>query len=313
LELKRKSLFTGIIIGVTSVFFIFFTLGNIKTEFTFSTGKADKKVITYNNTSDEYVIMSYNIKFDNKWDKNNNWSLRKKRLIHLVKDYNPSILGIQEGLLHQVQYLNSSLEKYKFIGVGRDDGEKKGEFCAIYFDTTLYEILDYSTFWLSETPDLVSVGWDASLERICTYGLFASTHSGEKFWVFNTHFDHIGRVARKKSSELILEKIKKINKESLPVILMGDFNSIPKSESVNILEQGMIDGLQISSKHLQGPRGTFNGFDLSNPINKRIDYIFIKNFQVLSYRHIDDRFENNNHISDHLPVMAVLERLHRKE
>ena len=86
--------------------------------------------------------------------------------------------------------LNASvnfLEKYKFIGVGRDDGEKKGEFCAIYFDTTLYEILDYSTFWLSETPDLVSVGWDASLERICTYGLFASTHSGEKFWVFNTH------------------------------------------------------------------------------------------------------------------------------
>ncbi|MFL2997321.1 MAG: endonuclease/exonuclease/phosphatase family protein, partial [Candidatus Neomarinimicrobiota bacterium] len=204
--------------------------------------------------------------------------------------------------------IDTYLEKYKYIGAGRDDGKTKGEFCAIYFDTTFYEVLEHSTFWLSETPDLVSVGWDAALERVCTYGLFVSIYSGEKFLVLNTHFDHIGTVARIKSSELILNKIKEINKNSLPVVLMGDFNSIPDSEPIKIIEQDMIDGLRISLKNLQGPQGTFNGFDLSNPISKRIDYIFTKNFQVLYYRHIDDRLENNNYISDHLPVMAVLKR-----
>ena len=309
MRLDYKSFFLGTTIGACGVFFTLFYLGNIKTDFTFSIGKLDKKVIFNKNTNNDYAIMSYNVKYDNEWDKENHWLLRKKRLVDLLKNYNPSIIGVQEGLYHQVKYLNNSLEKYKFIGVGRDDGKKKGEFCPIYFDTTFYEVINHSTFWLSETPDLVSVGWDAALERICTYGLFSSISSGEKFWVFNTHFDHIGTVARKKSSELILEKIKKINKESFPVILMGDFNSLPNSEPIKILEQDMVDGLRISSKYLQGPQGTFNRFDLSSPTSKRIDYIFTNNFQVISYRHIDDRLENNNHISDHLPVMAILKRL----
>ena len=309
MKLEHKSLLIGVIIGFGSIFLILFVIGNIKTEFTFSIGKHDKKARRDKNPSHDHAILSYNIKYDNKWDKENNWSLRKKRLFHLLRDYNPSIIGIQEGLIHQVKYIDSSLEKYKYIGVGRDDGKTKGEFCAIYFDTTFYEILEHSTFWLSETPDLVSVGWDAALERVCTYGLFVSIYSGEKFWVFNTHFDHIGTVARKKSSELILNKIKEINENSLPVVLMGDFNSIPNSEPIKIIEQYMMNGLRISSKHLQGPQGTFNGFDLSNPISKRIDYIFTKNFQVFYYQHIDDRLENNNHISDHLPVMTILKRL----
>ena len=156
---------------------------------------------------------------------------------------------------------------------------------------------------------MVSIGWDAALERICTYCLFVSKYSGEKFLVFNTHFDHNGSVARNKSSELILNKIKEVNKSSLPVVLMGDFNSTPESEPIKIIEKDMMDGLRISSKHLHGPQGTFNGFDKSNPVSKRIDYIFTKDFQVLYYRHINDRLENNNHISDHLPVMAVLKHL----
>ena len=309
MKLEHKSLLIGVIIGFGSVFLIFFILGNIKTEFTLSIGKQDEKVRIDQKSNQDHIILSYNIKYDDTMDKENNWSLRKKRLLNLLKDYNPSIIGIQEGLINQVNYIDTYLEKYKYIGAGRDDGKTKGEFCAIYFDTTFYKVLEHSTFWLSETPDLVSVGWDAALERVCTYGLFVSIYSGEKFLVLNTHFDHIGTVARIKSSELILNKIKEINKNSLPVVLMGDFNSIPDSEPIKIIEQDMIDGLRISLKNLQGPQGTFNGFDLSNPISKRIDYIFTKNFQVLYYRHIDDRLENNNYISDHLPVMAVLKRL----
>ncbi|GIT35524.1 MAG: hypothetical protein Ct9H300mP4_18430 [Gammaproteobacteria bacterium] len=116
------------------------------------------------------------------------------------------------------------------MGVGRDDGKKKGEFCAIYFDTTRYVLSKNSTFWLSETPDTISVGWDAALERICTYGLFKDRITKKEFLgFFKTHFDHIGVVAREKSSELILKRIDKINRQSLPVVLMGDFNSTPKA------------------------------------------------------------------------------------
>ena len=251
-------------------------------------------------------LISYNIRYDNKWDVENNWSLRKNRICQLLNDYNPSIFGIQEGLLNQVGFIDSVLIKYDYVGVGRDDGKMKGEFCAIYFDTTRYKIHHNSTFWLSETPDAVSVGWDAALERICTYGLFEDKNSGEKFWVFNTHFDHLGVIARKKSSALILKKIKEINTQSLPVILMGDFNSIPDSEPIKILKKDLIDALQISLDNLKGPQGTFNDFDEMLPIDNRIDYIFTKNVKVLSYRHIDDRLNNNRHISDHLPVMIEI-------
>ena len=251
-------------------------------------------------------LISYNIRYDNKWDVENNWSLRKNRICQLLNDYNPSIFGIQEGLLNQVGFIDSVLIKYDYVGVGRDDGKMKGEFCAIYFDTTRYKIHNNSTFWLSETPDIVSVGWDAALERICTYGLFEDKNSGDEFWVFNTHFDHLGVIARKKSSALILKKIKEINTQSLPVILMGDFNSISDSEPIKILKKDLIDALQISLDNLKGPEGTFNDFDEMLPIDNRIDYIFTKNVKVLSYRHIDERLNNNRHISDHLPVMIEI-------
>ena len=257
--------------------------------------------------SQPHSIMSYNIRYDNNWDVENSWEIRKKRISEILIQYSPSIIGIQEGLLNQVQYIDSSLIDYDYVGVGRDDGKKKGEFCAIYFDTTRYVLLKNSTFWLSETPDTISVGWDAALERICTYGLFKDRITKEEFWVFNTHFDHIGVVAREKSSELILKRINKINYQSLPVILMGDFNSIPNSSPVKEIKTELSDALQISLEKLQGPRGTFNGFNKDLPIEKRIDYIFTNDLKVLSYTHINDRLNNNRHISDHLPVMIKIQ------
>ena len=254
-----------------------------------------------------HSIMSYNIRYDNTWDVENSWTIRKNKVSQILIQYAPSIIGIQEGLLNQVQYLDSCLTNYDFVGVGRDDGKEQGEFCAIYFDTTRYSVLNHSTFWLSETPDTISVGWDAALERICTYGLFKDRQTAEEFWVFNTHFDHMGARAREQSSGLILKMINKINLRSLPIILMGDFNSIPDSPPVNKIKTDLSDALQISLEELQGPRGTFNGFDADLPIEKRIDYIFTGNFKVLSYIHINDRLNNNRHISDHLPVMVKIQ------
>ena len=257
--------------------------------------------------SQPHSIISYNIRYDNNWDVENSWEIRRKRISEILIQYSPSIIGIQEGLLNQVQYIDSSLINYDYVGVGRDDGKEKGEFCAIYFDTTRYVLLKNSTFWLSGTPDTISIGWDAALERICTYGLFKDRITRKAFWVFNTHFDHIGIIAREKSSELILKRINKINGQSLPVILTGDFNSIPNSPPVQEIITELSDALQISSEKLQGPRGTFNGFNEDLPIEKRIDYIFTNKLKVLSYTHINDRLDNNRHISDHLPVMIKIQ------
>ena len=254
-----------------------------------------------------HCIMSYNIRYDNNWDVKNSWSIRKKKVIQILGQYEPSIMGVQEGLLNQVQYIDSCLANYDYVGVGREDGKERGEFCVIYFDTTRYVVSKHSTFWLSETPDTISVGWDAALERICTYGLFKDKKTADEFWVFNTHFDHMGSVARERSSGLILDRINEVNHRSLPVILMGDFNSDPDSPPINKIRTEMSDALQLSLEKLQGPIGTFNGFDPDLPIERRIDYVFTRDVKVLSYIHVNDRMNNNRHISDHLPVMIKIQ------
>ena len=257
-------------------------------------------------TSKTTTIMSYNIRYDNKWDKENSWDTRKESIVRIFEKYSPSFIGTQEGLAHQIDYMDSALTGYDYIGVGREDGEKKGEFCAIFYESDTYKIIESSTFWLSDNPENVSIGWDAALERICTYGLFEHKQSKNQIWVFNTHFDHMGEIARRKSSELILARINDLNNFSEPIILMGDFNSLPNSRPVHTILKKLKDSYNISINKPQGPKGTYNGFNEDQPIEKRIDYIYLKNMDALNHEHIDDRLENNNHISDHLPVIVDL-------
>lgn len=251
----------------------------------------------------EFKAMSYNIKYDNVNDTVNNWNDRKAAMVNLLKKYHPEFIGMQEVLHLQLEYLNESLTGYQYIGVGRDDGKEKGEYSPILYDIEKYELLESNTFWLSKTPDEISVGWDASMERICTYGLFKNKTSLKKIWLFNTHFDHVGVKARNKSAKLILKKIKQLNLNDLSVLLMGDFNLMPQEKSILSIKKKIDDGIVISKTSLKGPKGTFNGFDIHNPIERRIDYIFTKRFGVESYYHIDERLENGKHISDHLPVL----------
>ena len=255
-------------------------------------------------TSDTTTVISYNIRYDNKWDEKNSWTIRKKSIIRIFEKYSPSFIGTQEGLVHQIHYIDSVLTEYDYIGVGREDGMKKGEFCAIYYESDTYKVIESSTFWLSDTPENVSIGWDAALERICTYGLFENKTNKKRIWVFNTHFDHMGEIARRKSSELILERIDDLNNFSGSIILMGDFNSVPNSMPINTIQKKLKDAFNISLNKPKGPMGTYNGFNEDQPIEKRIDYIYLKNIDVLNHEHINDRLENNNHISDHLPVMV---------
>jgi len=249
-------------------------------------------------------VITYNIKYDNPKDSLNNWDKRKMELVSLFSYYEPDIFGIQEGLEHQLHYIDQNLVNYSRIGVGRDDGKQKGEFSPIYYNTKKFTLIDESTFWLSDQDDTVSIGWDASMERICTYGLFEHKINQKRVLVFNTHFDHIGPIARAESAKLILSKINNLNKDNNPVILMGDFNAEPESKPIRILKSKLIDGAELSKNGIYGPHGTYTGFKKDVIATKRIDYIFIKNLNVLKYRHIDDHMKNNNYLSDHLPVLV---------
>ena len=258
-------------------------------------------------------LMTYNIRMDNPNDGENAWPNRKENFVNQVLFYAPDVMGIQEGLEHQVDYLANHLKSYKYVGVGRADVKEKGagEYSAIFYNFQNFKELKSGTFWLSETPDKPSRGWDASLNRICTYILLKNKESGEKFWVFNTHFDHRGVEARKKSTRLIIQQIDAINKEKLPVFLMGDFNLQPEEEPIQFLTKQLNDSRSISQLPPYGPLGTFNGFDACKNIDKRIDYIFTSenNITIKKYAVIAD-VNDVKYPSDHFPVFieAVIKK-----
>lgn len=255
--------------------------------------------------SQEMEIMTYNIRYLNETDGENSWSKRKEHLANQIQFYEPGIFGVQEAVKQQLDYLKNNLAPYNYLGEGRDGGEK-GEYSAIFFDTGKFHLLEQGTFWLSETPSKPSMGWDASYPRVCTYAKFEAIDSGEEFWVFNTHFDHQGNEARQKSSRMIIEKIKEINKDELPVVLMGDLNLEPETEEIRFLTKKMNDSKAVA-QHVFGPEGTFNGYEFNEPVDRRIDYIFLSkgDFQVLKYAVLSDS-KDLRYPSDHLPVMLVL-------
>ena len=250
-------------------------------------------------------VMSWNIRYDNPADSADNWNFRKAGLVEIVNQYNPDFLGVQEALPQQMTYLEDNLTGYQFIGIGREAGGM-GEYSAIFYDTTHFMVLTSSTFWLSTTPNQVSTGWDAALPRICTHGEFLSKTDQRVLWVFNTHFDHIGKVARMESTLLIMDSINQITikEPNSPVILMGDFNSEPESDPIRYISKGMGKPGNAMNGKTSGPTGTFNAFKMDEPIEKCIDYIFVQNLRVSESIHIDMRLQNNHFPSDHLPVLV---------
>ena len=253
-------------------------------------------------------VLSYNIRYDNPNDGQNQWEERKDKMRKFLHQLHPEIIGIQEGLWHQVQYVDAALPDHAFIGVGRDDGAKKGEFTAIFYDSLKFKVLKEGTFWLSETPEKVSRGWDAALPRICTYALFQRRESEQKFWVFNTHFDHKGQQARIESAQLIIDQIKFLNTSGYPVVLIGDFNALPDSDVYKTITQDLKDGLPTEGLSDTDPPGTFNGFDPNLRACNRIDYGFInEQWRTVRYHHLDPRVKSNRTLSDHLPVFVILQ------
>ncbi len=253
-------------------------------------------------------VMTFNIRYDNPEDGEHNWKQRKAAAAELILSVDADLIGTQEVLINQLDDLLALLPDYLHIGVGREDGIDKGEFSAILFKKTRFEVIESGTFWLSETPDVIgSVGWDASMERIASWAILLDRQTNKQLKFINTHFDHRGKKARAESSKLLLDKIAE-KSNNLPVILTGDFNSTPESEPVQIIYESKIlfDAAILNSKKT-GPEWTFHGFGKTpEKRRRRIDYVFFNaSFEVVEYNNIFEKVGYTFH-SDHNPIHVQL-------
>lgn len=252
-------------------------------------------------------IISYNIRFNNASDGVNAWPNRSSQVAALLSFHQADIFGLQEALIGQIEDIQAQMPQMKWVGVGRDDGEKAGEFSPLFYNSEKFTALKSGGFWLSETPEKPGLGWDAACNRVCSWLLLKENKSKKKFMVFNTHFDHMGVKARTESAKLILRKIKALNPSGFPVILTGDFNLTPEQEPISVITSELRDSRSITKQVAYGPTGTFNGFKFDSPLKDRIDYVFVSNsIEVKRYGVLTDS-KDLRYPSDHLPVFVNLE------
>lgn len=253
-------------------------------------------------------IMTYNIRLDVASDGENAWPKRKDYFTSQIRFYSPDIFGVQEATPNQVIDIASALPNYNKFGIGREEGGL-GEASSIYYKKDRFKVEQSNTFWLSETPNVVSRGWDAACNRVCTYGLFKDLKTKKTFWVFNLHLDHMGEVARVKGVELVLSKIKEINTKNYPAFLMGDFNSEPETKQIVEIKKVMDDTKDVSKEKPFGPSGTFNDFKHNEPVTLLLDYIFIsKNSGLNIQKHaVLSDSKDLKYPSDHLPVLIEID------
>lgn len=256
-------------------------------------------------------VMTFNIRLHTASDSLNAWPYRKDKVAAQILFHGIELLGVQEALHDQMVDLRERLPRFKSIGGGRDDGKEKGEYSAIFYDTTRLQALQTGMFWLSETPEVPgSKSWDAAITRMVTWARFKDRRSKKVFYFFNTHFDHIGKVARRESAHLVLKKVKEIA-ATVPVVFTGDFNAQPSDEPVQVIVNTadplhLTDSKAISQTPHYGPTGTFNAFRSKEVNDEPIDYIFLKGkWKVKQHASISQTW-GGRFASDHFAVMAVL-------
>ena len=252
--------------------------------------------------ADEVKVISFNIRLINSKDGPNEWKYRAEASPAMIKDYAPDIFGVQEAVKEQLDYMQKALPKYGCVGVGREDGVSKGEHMSIFYNKKTVELLEWGTYWLSETPDEPSKGWDAACKRTATWSRLRMKDSGKEFFYVNTHLDHRGKEAPQKGLDLIVKRIAAMNPDGLPMILTGDFNVEPKNPVLTELNTKMKDARKTAEK--TDSRATFNGWGARALV---IDYIYYSGFSACpEYETIVRQYEGVPYISDHYPVVARL-------
>lgn len=252
-------------------------------------------------------VMTFNMRYDNPEDGDNNWRFRRERVAEVIKAQDVDILGTQELLSNQFDDLSGLLTGYEGVGVGRLDGAQSGEYCAIFFKKDRFTLLDSGTFWLSETPEVVgSLGWDGACERIATWVVLRDKNGQELFFI-DTHLDHVGQVARDEGVSLLMQRIETL-RGGRPVILTGDFNSEPGSSVVaHVQKDGMLRDAKAIAAQKAGPDWSFSDFGrIPQAERPLLDYIFVSGqIEAARYEVLPDTLDGG-YVSDHAPVMAVL-------
>lgn len=261
-------------------------------------------------TAQTMNVATYNMRNDNNSEdaaNGNGWEQRYPVITELIRFHDFDIFGTQECLYHQVQDISKELPDYDYYGIGRDDGKHAGERSEIFFKKDKFKMLGHGDFWLSQTPDKPSLGWDATCcNRICSWVYLQDKKSGKKFYVFNTHYDYQKDLARNESSKLILKEIKRIT-GTQPVIFMGDLNGGNETEWYQaIANSDILKDTYKEAKHPYTISGSFNGFGSNADSDDIIDHIFIsKQFSVLKWGILTDTY-HGKYPSDHFPIMAKL-------
>ena len=243
----------------------------------------------------------------------NSWSRRKSAIPAMIKDQCPDIFGVQEALSDQLTYVGDNLPNYSYVGVGREDGKEiseitnsteSGEIMAIFYNTSEIKLLEWGTYWLSETPDEPSISWEADYKRTMTWAKMQMKCSGRKFFYVNTHLDNHSGTAREEGLKLIVKKIAEMNIDNLPVVLTGDFNVTPDNSVLGVLiDAEMLDARTTAEE--TDELATFNGF--GDEEERVIDYIYYRGFSSCpEYETIVKQYENIQYISDHYPIVARL-------
>jgi endonuclease/exonuclease/phosphatase family metal-dependent hydrolase len=263
------------------------------------------------NAQQSINVISFNIRFDNPKDAPNDWPNRKENAASQLLFHEADLIGIQEALFHQIEDLKALMPGYASIGVGRDDGKTAGEFSNILYNKERFAVLDTQTFWLSLTPNIPgSKDWDAAITRVVTWGKLKDKVNGKTFFHFNTHFDHVGKEARRNSAAYLLKAVDSIA-GGLPAIITGDFNAHPDDEPIQVITNQesplrLTDAKGLSATGHYGPTGTFNAFRNKEQSDKPIDYIFLKgSFKVLQHATLSQTW-GGLFSSDHFPVFAKL-------
>ncbi|MGZ5190389.1 MAG: endonuclease/exonuclease/phosphatase family protein [Flavisolibacter sp.] len=256
--------------------------------------------------SQTLITGTFNIRYDTPRDSINQWGNGASIVANLIRFHEFDILGTQEGLKNQLDDLEKSLSEYARYGIGRDDGQSKGEHSAIFYKKEKFTVIDSGDFWLNEHPEKPGFGWDSRHNRICTWVKLKEKKSKKLFYVFNVHYDHQGVQARNESSKLVLKKINDIAGDK-PVIFMGDLNGNHESDWYKAIKNsGKLKDVLREVKHPYINNGSFNSFTANNPSKDIIDHIFVsKHFKVERYGILTDTY-HNKFPSDHFPVLATV-------
>ena len=260
---------------------------------------------------DAVRAMTYNIRLDTEADGENAWPFRRQAVAELVRYFAPDIVGFQEVRVHQLEALEADLPAYRFIGVGRDDGVRAGEFSPLAFLKERYDLIGNGHFWLSETPATPSVGFDAAFPRLATWAHLEDRKTGTAILAVNTHFDHVGVSARLEGAKLIRTFILENRKPCEAAILAGDFNATPDEASYQaIVTAGggfLEDSRTVSRTPPFGPAGTFNGFDIFAKQSSPIDHIFVDKHARVARHGVITQHDEGRLPSDHYPVIADID------